>query len=293
MNQQFGGTWTAKKLDCVEKYLQQYVKVMKNQNFRTYYIDAFAGTGYIELRPDDVNERGLLKDYDETELESRHFLQGSADRALEVSPPFDRYIFIEQSEWRTKKLRSVQARHYQMMGSIDVVHGDGNAELCRLCAEWRQADRGVVFLDPFGMGVEWTTLQAIARTQALDLWYLFPISATNRLLVRDGDIPESWQRRLTSLFGTNEWRSAFFAHKQEVTLFGTAESVVKTCNWQSIQAFLIQRLKNWFPGVAENPLLLRNSNGTPLFLLCFAVSNPSMRAKAAAMRIASHILRAT
>src|SRR5690348_13935074 len=42
----FGGDWTSKKLAVVEKYLSAYLDALKNQPFKTAYIDAFAGTGY-------------------------------------------------------------------------------------------------------------------------------------------------------------------------------------------------------------------------------------------------------
>jgi hypothetical protein len=33
----------------------------------------------------------------------------------------------------------------------------------------------VLFLDPYGMQVDWTTIEAIARTKAIDLRVLFPL----------------------------------------------------------------------------------------------------------------------
>jgi three-Cys-motif partner protein len=45
--------------------------------------------------------------------------------------------------------------------------------------------RGVVFLDPYALSVEWATLQALAATKTLDVWYLFPLEAVTRVLSRD------------------------------------------------------------------------------------------------------------
>ena len=42
---QFGGPWTVEKLDALRAYLIAYAQALKNQPFRRYYIDAFAGTG--------------------------------------------------------------------------------------------------------------------------------------------------------------------------------------------------------------------------------------------------------
>jgi len=44
-----------------------------------------------------------------------------------------------------------------------------------------------------------------------------------------------------------------------------------------------------FAGVAENPLLLRNSKNNPLYLLCFASGNP--RGAKTAIKIAQDILK--
>jgi hypothetical protein len=48
--QMFGGDWTEKKLGVLEKYLTAYTTALKNQPFKKVYMDAFAGTGYRELK---------------------------------------------------------------------------------------------------------------------------------------------------------------------------------------------------------------------------------------------------
>lgn len=48
-------------------------------------------------------------------------------------------------------------------------------------------------------------------------------------------------------------------------------------------------LKEVFPGVVEEPGVLRNSANNPLYLLCFAVGNE--RGKKIALRIAEHLLK--
>ena len=50
---------------------------------------------------------------------------------------------------------------------IDIRPGDANAHLTELLGRglnWR-ANKGVVFLDPFGMHVPWSTVAAIAKIQ--------------------------------------------------------------------------------------------------------------------------------
>ena len=50
----------------------------------------------------------------------------------------------------------------------------------------------------------------------------------------------------------------------------------------------IQRLKTAFVGVADPPGVLRNSVGSLLYLLCFAINN--QQGRDIGLRIASHLL---
>ena len=52
--------------------------------------------------------------------------------------------------------------------SIEVRAGDANTAIRDLCKAWdKRGTRGVLFLDPFGMQVEWSTIEAIAAIAAM------------------------------------------------------------------------------------------------------------------------------
>jgi three-Cys-motif partner protein len=301
MKQKFGGKWTELKLDCVRRYLDAYRQVMKKQrHLKTHYIDAFAGTGYVELRTHVGQANSLFAEFEQVERESQILLQGSAEQALEVQPPFESFTFIEESQWRARELEQLRHRYPAYSTSMRIIRGDANRELQRLSARWnRTRDRAVLFLDPFGISVEWATLEAVASTQSIDVWYLFPIMAVNRLLPKDRDPLDIWEQRLNTAFGTENWRESFYVRKQERTLLdtleekqGSAEVITKIGDWDGIRDFLLARLRTIFSSVAENPLFLKNSTGSPMFLLCFAASNPRGTAGQIALRIANHILKA-
>lgn len=150
--------------------------------------------------------------------------------------------------------------------------------------------RGVLFLDPFGMQVDWSTLEAIGATRAIDVWILFPF-ATNRLLTRDpNDIPPSWQSRLTKMFGSEDWRNEFYKLRVVPDLFSDAESVMeKDVTLERLGDYYLTRLQAVFPMVAPNPRVLRNTRNSPLFQLFFAAANPG-RGGEIALKIAKHIL---
>jgi three-Cys-motif partner protein len=110
------------------------------------------------------------------------------------------------------------------------------------------------------MQVSWETITAIASTKAIDLWYLFPLGvAVNRLLKKDGNIDELMKQKLDHLFGETDWQNAFYEVVTMNKLFGEESGVTKIANFDLISRYFVQRLKTIFPGVAENPLPLRNS----------------------------------
>jgi len=291
--QDFGGDWTELKLRMVEKYLRAYAHIMKNRKFVYVYIDAFAGTGYRTLKEEDSQVSLPLSEL--TEQESQRFLDGSARIALKVEPRFSKYIFIEQDPVRYEELKSLKKEFPHLAEDIIFKNQDANEYVEQTFGDdpsWMQKHRrrAVMFLDPFGMQVKWETIKIIARTKAIDLWLLFPLGvAVNRMLKKDAQIPLKWQERLTDLFGTEEWRDAFYESRTDRTLFGNVEYLGKVDNpFPRISEFFVERLKTIFSGVYENPLPLYNSRGNPLYLLCFAAGNP--RGAKTALKIAQHIL---
>ena len=289
----FGGDWTEAKLDVLAKYLRGYTTALKNSTFEKFYIDAFAGTGYRNTRRGDAgpaaSPSSLLPDL--AELEPQALLDGSARRALATDPRFDRYLFVERDAARCVQLETLRAEFTQLTDAIEIRQGDANAEIQALCSGSWHTRRAVLFLDPYGMQVEWATLEAVARTQAIDLWILFPLGiGVNRLLVKSGDVPEAWRRRLDLLLGTQEWYDEFYKVEATPTLFGSEEERVVKASTETIGKYFIRRLQSVFAGVAPEPAVLRNSRNVPLYLLCFAVGNPG-KGKDIALRIANHLLK--
>jgi three-Cys-motif partner protein len=291
----FGGNWTTAKLDVLAKYLKSYTtalqdKPSKEHPFRKGYIDAFAGTGYRDARRDDdaagSSQTLLLPDL--AEKEPQELLDGSARLALKTEPRFDRYVFIERSAERCTQLEALKTEFPHLANDIQIRQGDANKEIQNLCDKDWTSHRAVLFLDPYGMQVEWTTIEAIAKTKSIDLWLLFPLGiGVNRLLTKSGDIPESWRRRLNLLLGNETWYDEFYRVERKRTLFGEADHVVKATT-ETIGRYFNERLKSVFAAVADQPRVLRNSAHCPLYLLCFAVGNE--KGAPIALRIANHLL---
>jgi three-Cys-motif partner protein len=288
----FGGDWTSTKLNVLEKYLSAYTKALKSQPsaeepFLKAYIDAFAGTGYRSMQREDDPASNLLFP-DLADGAPQKLLDGSARLALKTQPRFDRYIFIERNADRCAQLDSLKSEFPDLAADIRVKQGEANEEIRKICnKDWR-SHRAVLFLDPYGMQVEWQTIEAVAKTEAIDLWLLFPLGiGVSRLLTRSGDIPLSWRTRLDKLLGKEDWYDDFYRVEHQPTLFADEERVVKATN-ETIGQYFKARLKSVFPGVAE-PGVLRNTSNCPLYLLCFAAGNK--RGAPIACRIADSLLK--
>jgi len=288
----FGGDWTEEKLKRLRKYLTAYMKIFSTNPQAKYltpiYVDAFAGTGYRTEETQSTSEELLFPEL--REEETIRFLKGSARIALEIEPPFSRYIFIERVPEYQKELEQLKKEFSAIAERVDILPGDANEILKKLCTQtdWTY-NRAVFFLDPYGMGVDWSTITAIARTNAADLWLLFPLGiGVTRLLTKRQPPTSGWANRLTKIFGTDTWEEVFYFEKIETTLFGDKTTYHREANWNQIGKYFVDRLKTIFVEVAENPLILRNSKNSPLYFLCFAASNPKV-AKTA-VKIAQNIL---
>ena len=289
----FGGSWTDVKLARLAEYLIAYRKIfstnVRARHFSTWYVDAFAGTGSRSAPDTPSKSPDLFQDVYE-DADNEGYRDGSAQIALGLSSPFDHYLFIEKSKSRVDTLRTaIKVDHANLFSRCEFKQGDANEVLKTWCRErdWHK-ERAVVFLDPYGMQVEWNTVETLAATKAIDLWYLFPLGiGVARLLRRDGNIEESWQNRLDLLFGTSDWRSRFYEIQTTPDLFGNHETRERTATAEKIREFINERLAACFAKVA-NGLVLRNSKSNPLYLLCFAAANE--RGAPIALRIAKNIL---
>lgn len=287
----FGGDWTNEKLAILGGYLNAYTTALQKQRFRTGYIDAFAGSGY--RTPSNEATEGqttLFADSELAEPESKRWLDGSARIALNTTPRFDKYIFIERSRRRCEELEHLKQEFPAFASDIDIRQAEANEAIREICTKNWSRHRAVLFLDPYGMQVEWTTIQSIAKTQAIDMFLLFPLGiGVNRLLTRTAEIPRGWRRRLDLLLGTGDWYDEFYRFESTQTLFeeASSERVVKAST-ATIGRYFNDRLKTIFAAVAPEPRVLKNKTGCPLYLLCFAAGNP--RGAGIAVTIADHLL---
>ncbi len=289
MTQTFGGKWTDEKLEVMRRYFSAYAQALKYQPFSKWYIDAFAGTGdRATVKTPDRQEDTLFGDDKSDFVEVK---EGSVRIALGINPPFEKYVFVEQSAEYVVALEALQAEFPTRQ--IDIRSGDANQILKDLArtTDWQNI-RAAMFIDPYGMQVDWSTLQALAATKAVDIALLFPTGPLNRMLTRDGNIPPEWQMRIDNHLGPCNWRDAAYQELQMSDLFsGQSSSMRKTINTDGLRRFVYERLKSIFPYVCETQLELKNSKGAVLYHLFIICANPLNAAGNLAMRLARSAMK--
>ncbi|MDO5667400.1 MAG: three-Cys-motif partner protein TcmP [Alcaligenaceae bacterium] len=275
VNQTFGGAWTREKIRTLTGYLTAYNTALKNQNFKKIYIDGFSGSGSQEIR---IGE----------EFES---IVGSAICALQTVPAFEEYIFVEKNQSFMKKLQGrVEKDYSNKVDSIKYYNNDFNAIINNITESinWKSS-RAVLFIDPYATELNWNSLKVISQTKAIDVWYLFPLSAITRMLPNN-QIPKKANDIFERIFGTHEWQDELYTQSNQLSLFDEQESESFRVSQDDILMYAKSRYETVFPFVS-NSRVLYNSKGSPLFALFFFCSNPKPAARNLSSRMADHLLK--
>ena len=279
----FGGPWTQEKLDILHGYLEAYTTLMKekpskDRPFRLIYVDAFAGGGLWSPKS------GYTED---VYGEARELHKGSPLIALEVKcKPFDKLVFVEKDPLRSESLKQIQKDHASR--DIEIINADANSAIPTFCSGLGDFDRAVVFLDPYATEVAWQTIEAIARTQKIDCWILFPLMGVFRMMPKENEPPPAWAVRLDRVFGDKTHWEGLYNPAVQLSLFDN-DPRPERASAASIAALYQKRLESVFAKVAPSGRILRNSKGSPMFELFFAASSPT--GAQPAVNIADHLLK--
>lgn len=279
----FAAEGTETKLKKVFEYANFYTTALRGKGFRLNYLDAFAGTGEI---PTTVLEAlPLLCD----QADVADVQEGSARRALQVKHPFDRYIFNDQNRSHAIELEELKKEFPDR--EIHVASKDANDLIEGFCRKMEPHDRALVFLDPFGNQVSFKTLEVIADTKGIDLWYLFPAWwGVVRQIRQDGTpVPDSVPS-IDRIFGTTEWLEEMRREVIEPDLFGEESVTEKTANVDNATRFMIERMKTIFGDGVSRKWLPLTWKGRASYSLLFACSNRKDNARSLALNVSRDIM---
>lgn len=279
MSNHFGGSWTFQKVRIIEEYAKAYLQIMKEHPYwQLMYFDGFAGTGEFEIK-------GKM---------SQGIFDGAARKVVSIvePKPFDLCYFVELEKQKAELLQA-NLRQIRENG-IHVVTEDCNKKIIDLArflrGEVGQGGRNykvLAFIDPYGMNVNWSSIQALENL-GVDLWILAPTGiGANRLLPRDGNIPDNWATRLEAFFGVPKEMiiNNVYTEVQQTDLFSTASATVFKNHkaLKQIEQLYSDRLKTVFKHVS-NPYHMRNSSNSTMYHLYLASNNTT------AVKIANSIV---
>ncbi|GGY51528.1 three-Cys-motif partner protein TcmP [Parvularcula lutaonensis] len=281
----FGGTHTSRKLNAIAEYLKVYNIALKNQSFSRVYFDAFAGSGEI---PSTADEPALLRDV----LDKDDVIEGSAERALQTRPAFDRYVFSEKNG---RKLTALKQRvdDVGLSEKSTLLRKDANEAVRDFCQSTDfRTTRTVMFFDPYGNQISFETLEMIADTKAIDLWYLFPAGlGVFRQVSRDGQIHPTHVDSLNSLYGTSDWAERFTRESQVEDLFGSVNQSERLVTPDSATEYMLERIQSKFSGYVHDGWLPLGPNGRHWYSLIFASANPEPKAIGLCRRLVSAVYK--
>ncbi len=284
ISQKFGGKHTERKLTAISDYLPAYTTALSGQNFNLHYIDAFAGTGLCTV---SINGRETL-------------IPGSASIAVNCMPSFDSLTFIEKIKNKCKALQRLADGSPSL--NIKVLHGDANyfvVQSVNALKNWN--DRAILFLDPFGMEVDWNTLKVAAESKKVDVWYLFSLSGLYRQAAIDpSSITKEKENAINRALGTNEWRQAFYSKPEPSRTNGDLflNELIEECEKaperrthgaEDILAWVEKRFNTIFSYVHPPEILYQEGRNIPMFALFYMMANDSGKAIGLGKKIVASI----
>lgn len=245
------GPWGEIKGKIIDRYLHAYLQILKDKHWckGTLYIDAFAGS------PDSV-VRG-----------TGAVLPGSTRRALNLTPGFTEYHFIDVDQRKTNELTELAADDAR----VSIYQGDGNEVLRssiipRLA--YNEFRRGVVLLDPYGMDLDWDVVLKLGQSRSADVIINFPTMDINRnALRRDASTIDCQNAaRMSRWWGDDSWRE--FYRQDSQTRLWDDPAMLKYADNEAVVRAYCERLKSVAGfGYASRPFPVKNSKNAVLYYL--------------------------
>jgi len=252
------GIWSEVKLAIIKDYASAYAKILdgtrrdKIPSLRWLYIDAYAGPGIHLSRT------------------TGQAVEGSPLIALNTTPPFCEYHFIDSEPRRVEQLRKLTGERADVFTYSD----DCNEVLLEKVfprAKYEDYRRALCLLDPYNINLTWKVIETAGKMRSVDVFLNLMIMDINRNAMRknpDKSI-QSKMDQLTRLWGDETWKDV--GYDTTGNLFGEPE---KVSNETFAEAFR-QRLqtKASFKFVSK-PMPMKTKNNSVIYYLYFASQKP-------------------
>jgi three-Cys-motif partner protein len=135
----------------LQRYIDIFTRSMKGK-WSLHFIDLFAGGGIEQVKGADILQ------------------WGSPMLAIHAPKPFDRLHLCERNK---AKCEALIARVGRYRPDSQIVNGDANEMVAQIAAEIPRGSLSLAFLDPYGLQLDFTTVERLANLRA-DLIIFFP-----------------------------------------------------------------------------------------------------------------------
>ncbi len=243
------GYWSEIKLEILEKYAKPYTQILRARKLRPVYVDGFAGAGWHTAKGAD------------------RVIEGSPMRALNVDPPFESFHFVDINGARTEELKRLSAGK----SNVFVYQGDCNDVLRNKVfphIDYAKYMRALCILDPYGLHLNWETIQAAGKSGVIEIFLNFPVMDMNmNVLLHDSDrVTETHKERMSRFWGDSSWEQV--AYQTAQGLFGPMQE--KASNAEMAEAFRDRLKKVAGFKYVPKPIAMRNTKGATVYYLFFA-----------------------
>jgi three-Cys-motif partner protein len=194
-------TWTEEKLRILDCYLRGFAIACKRVG-GWYALDLFAGGGL------NISEATGSE------------IAGSPLIALEArSPEATLMLCCEQGE---EVLAALHYRTERYGRRCEIFPGNANNEIAAMLARVPSRAPAFAFLDPEGAELEWETVRRVAehkdpRSSKVEQLILFPTDmGFVRLLSLRKPLDPGYAERVTSMFGSDDWRGIYDRRRQDL-----------------------------------------------------------------------------
>lgn len=263
------GIWSEVKLDIIKEYAAAYTTIMRAQqrdripSLHWIYVDAYAGPGYHLSKA------------------SGELVEGSPLVALNTSPPFDEYHFIDSDSIRADRLRDL----VQDRPDVSIYSDDCNKVLIEKVfprADYRKYQRALCLLDPYNIDLKWEVIEAAGKSRSIEIFVNLMIMDINRNALRRNPDKSIASKvcQLTRLWGDESWKEA--GYDKVSTLFDQLVPQ-KVSNERFAEAFRQRLQKKAGFKFVPKPMPMKNKTDTVIYYLYFASQN------AAGMDVVSYI----
>lgn len=195
------GEGTQDKYEILESYCHPLSLIMRNHGFSHYFIDACAGSGYVQA----FEENKLIKGSPIIMAETREWVENTIKDKTKT--PSVECIFIEINQ-KTRELLEKWTNRYQDF--IKVIQGDCNTELEKILNKFdSDAPKPFTFIyvDPFGLGspvIQKRTVERILERQYTELFMHFSWWGVDRsagYFLRNHNSPDPTVRKTAKTIG--------------------------------------------------------------------------------------------